>query len=314
MAEFSLPWENGLGDGQIYNSSQWRESWRRLLIPYPDTDGVLFSGVAASELLTVTGGASVFTVGAGAALVYGGLYTNSSPVTLIAPSPVAGRRDRIVLRKTWASGTIRLVYKTGTVGAPPALTQVAGNTWEIPIAQVTLPSTITDERSYANLQRRERFYPYEYSTYGLRGLYGWSTLNTATTQVNVSMSRPVEEIARTPTTYLQLLNFIPYQVSLIYAGTAAITGTQSVVLNNLISSFSTGGMPTTTSIGPSVVNIVGVVAQPFSGQFVLPASSFPFVTDGVYTVQTERDGAAASDTFSGDFQLLGARVRYHTVR
>lgn len=313
MTEFSMPWENGVGDGKIYTSSEWREAWRRMHNPHPDTDGVLFNGITPSELLTVTGGSNVFTIGAGAAMVYGGLYTNSSAVVFNAPSPVVNRKDRIVLHKSWALGTIRLKYLTGSTSVAPSLTQIPGNQWQIPLWGITLPSTITDERNYVNAQKRERFFPFEYSSTYARGQYGWLTNNGGYMNVQTVISRPTEEIAKNASSYSQLLSQIPYQVSIIYAGSYSVTGSQSVSLTHTIKSFSVGGSPTQSIVGPNTLTLTGTAGNVFSGKIDLSPSLFAFLQNGIYTIRTQRNGSSGTDTFTGFFDLVGVRVRYYSV-
>ena len=77
----------------------------------------------------------------GAALVDGTLYWNDSALTLAIATNASGnpRIDTVVLRKSWVGQTVRAVVLAGTPAAsptPPALTQSAGVTWEIPIADV----------------------------------------------------------------------------------------------------------------------------------------------------------------------------------
>lgn len=113
-------------------------------------------GVFHDELnaLAVSGTASPISVASGRAQVWGTWYETDAATAVTIPTPSASTRiDRIVLRKDWSGHTVRIVRKAGTEGgAEPALTQVAGTTWEVPLAKVSITTggviTLTDEREY----------------------------------------------------------------------------------------------------------------------------------------------------------------------
>lgn len=158
MTESSLFWDtNGTGDGlgTGYTSSQMFELFRALL----SSSGVNLGGVKGEYLneLAVTGTSSPVQVATGAALVYGIPYFNSSPVAVNIPTPSSGTRiDRIVLRATWATQTVRVARVAGTEGGGlPALTTTAGTVWELPLAQVSITTggviTVTDERPWLDV-------------------------------------------------------------------------------------------------------------------------------------------------------------------
>lgn len=103
--------------------------------------------------LAVTGGASPVAVATGRAIVYGTWYENDALVSVTIPTPGAATRiDRIVVRKDWVAQTTRITRIAGTEGAGvPAMTQVAGTTWDMPLFQVSITTggviTLTDERN-----------------------------------------------------------------------------------------------------------------------------------------------------------------------
>lgn len=108
-----------------------------------------------STQLAVAGVASPLSVGIGIAMVEGTWYYNDAAASVVIPTPAAGhtRVDRIVLRKSWAAQTVRITVITGIVdGAAPALTQVVGTTYDIPLAQAAITDagviTLTDEREF----------------------------------------------------------------------------------------------------------------------------------------------------------------------
>lgn len=117
----------------------------------PDASGV-FAGDGA-ELL-VAGASSPLNYGTGHALCYGTWYENDVSDQIVVPTPAAATRiDAIVLRKSWASQTVRVTRVAGVEGGgAPALTQVAGVTWDEPLAQASITTlgaiTVTDTRAY----------------------------------------------------------------------------------------------------------------------------------------------------------------------
>lgn len=100
------------------------------------------SGVIMGELneLAVVGGAGLVTVDTGKAFVYGSWYENDASVNVAIPTPsVSTRVDRVVLRKDWAAKTVRITRIAGVEGAgAPAVTQIAGVTWDMNISQVSI--------------------------------------------------------------------------------------------------------------------------------------------------------------------------------
>lgn len=112
-------------------------------------------GVCFGELneLVCTGIASPVSVDTGRAFVYGTWYENDASVSVAVATPGGATRiDRIVLRKSWAAQTVRITLIAGGegTGVPPAITQTAGTTWDIPLYQVSITVggviTLIDER------------------------------------------------------------------------------------------------------------------------------------------------------------------------
>lgn len=176
MAQYSRPWEFGVGDGigaaadGSYTAEQWMARDHASQAAGDADYGVLWgyqnSLVGAPTAIPSTS----MTIGTGAAWVAGIYYENDSALTFPAggfPAPVANPRiDRVVLRATWATRTVRVHRIAGAenpVPVPPALTQVAGVTWDIPLYQVYFAfpwagvvaySDLTDERCM--IQPRQR--------------------------------------------------------------------------------------------------------------------------------------------------------------
>jgi hypothetical protein len=157
MTERSIFWATtGTGDGGAggYAANDLFEMFRSF---FTSPAGVNYGGVAPDYLnkLAVTGSSSPAQVATGAALVYGIPYFNNGTVSITIATPTTGTRiDRLVLRASWALQTVRVTRIAGTEGAgtPPALTQSAGTTWDVPLAQVSITTggviTIIDERQY----------------------------------------------------------------------------------------------------------------------------------------------------------------------
>ena len=106
--------------------------------------------------VTASGGMNV-SVAAGEALVQGFLYKNTTSKSLPVAANSSGstRVDAAVLKLDRGANTLTAVIKQGTPGAgAPTLTQVAGGTWEFPLANVSvgngvvsiITANITDQR------------------------------------------------------------------------------------------------------------------------------------------------------------------------
>ena len=109
--------------------------------------------------LVATGAVSPVAINTGRALVDGVWYESDASENIAIPSPAVNPRvDRIVLRKDWALQTIRLTRIAGAESAAqvppaPALTQIDGTTWDLPLWQIhiTTGGVITlwhDEREF----------------------------------------------------------------------------------------------------------------------------------------------------------------------
>lgn len=164
MAEYSRPWDGViLGDAGPYTADQWWELYRTLHIDSDEVDerGPVAGMLDELEVIPTTPASMNVIVEPGVGLVYGGWYLNNNDLTLaIAANPGPGARyDRVILRASWAAQTIRTVILQGVAGGGvPALTQVAGTTWEIPLAIVYVAQgaasiqaiDITDSRQFVN--------------------------------------------------------------------------------------------------------------------------------------------------------------------
>jgi len=104
------------------------------------------------ELAISSPSAGVVRVGPGEGMAYGAWYRSDTAVDHTFATPAAAARtDKIVLRKSWGTQTVRQVVVTGAEGGgAPALTQIVGDTWDVPIATISIATngtiTITDDR------------------------------------------------------------------------------------------------------------------------------------------------------------------------
>jgi hypothetical protein len=115
-------------------------------------------GVVRGKLnaLATTGAASPVATNTGWAIVNGKLYRNTASVNTNVASPaVSTRIDRLVVRIDYtASPETGVLTLIGGIegGAAPAVTQVDGTTWDLPLYQVSITTggviTLTDERAY----------------------------------------------------------------------------------------------------------------------------------------------------------------------
>lgn len=162
MAERSMFWTTGTtGDGTAtYTEAQLGEWLRDLFTPNSvmgnphASEGVL---PRAGGELAVTGASSPVSVASGAAIGEGFFYRSDAAVNVAIPTPASNTRiDRIVLRVSHGTTrTVRITRIAGTEGAgAPSLTQTAGTTWDIPLAQASITTggviTLTDQRSFCH--------------------------------------------------------------------------------------------------------------------------------------------------------------------
>lgn len=162
MVERSRFWDGTvLGDATVapYDAAtEFSEVMLAIAGDYPDANK---GGVLGLLSLAVTSpSANTVRVAAGQALVWGTWYENTANLDFTIPTPAGSTRiDRIVLRKSWAAQTVRLVRIAGAEGgSAPAMTQTAGTTWDIPIITVSITTggtmTITDVRTQNTLWYR----------------------------------------------------------------------------------------------------------------------------------------------------------------
>ena len=145
MAEASYLWDNpGTGDSPAlgYGNALLCQVIFRMLF-----NGTLDQGVLRlweNELEVTDGGGLNAAVDTGASLNYGVWYENTTAMNVAIAN---NSTEWVVVRASWAAQTARLVAI-----APGAFTQVAGVTYDIPLAAVTtvagVITLITDMRDY----------------------------------------------------------------------------------------------------------------------------------------------------------------------
>ncbi len=156
MTERSFYWGGtSIGDAtdSPYDNDEFSDIWRKLFTVDRTLQGIIEG--YENELAVTNPSGLIIAIDTGAALVDGKFYESDAFRNFSRSAPaVLTRIDRIVLRKSWASQTVRLVVRVGTEGGGvPNLIQNDGTLWEIPIAQVSITTgsvvTITDERNNA---------------------------------------------------------------------------------------------------------------------------------------------------------------------
>ncbi|MBA4541985.1 hypothetical protein H1164_03585 [Thermoactinomyces daqus] len=171
MATEYFPFDEGQGSN--VTETQWAKMARfwRMSGVLPDNIDAIFDSFVSRPSdyndiqgeLTVTGNSSTLSVDVspGKAWIHGHFFSSDATINkVIAQNTNANgynRIDRVVLRLDWTQNTITVEVLQGTAAAsptPPVLTQIEASRWEIPLAQVLVPTTattganltITDER------------------------------------------------------------------------------------------------------------------------------------------------------------------------
>jgi hypothetical protein len=130
--------------GAPYTDDMFSDLWALLFTSDRTAQGVLLTSHASySGLLAVTNpSGTTIRVATGAALVDGKLYASDAVVDL---STSGDGSYSVVLRKTWATQTVRAAIRSLGV------TQTDGTIWEIELARVVVASgvhTVTDMREF----------------------------------------------------------------------------------------------------------------------------------------------------------------------
>lgn len=159
MTERSRPWDGtttgDATDAPYDAATEWARMFRACLPrgeQSPNKGGVVMGAAGLGGYAASSPGANTVRISTGVGWVQGTWHESDANVDIAIPSPsVSTRIDRIALRKSWASQTVRLVRSAGVEGGGvPALTQVFGTTWDVPLWQASITTggviTYTDER------------------------------------------------------------------------------------------------------------------------------------------------------------------------
>lgn len=150
MAQNSFPFEN---------NDTTETQYSQLFSELQDT-GVAGDTFDNAGIVVSVGTGMELTVSAGFAIVRGFAYENTTSLTLTADAATAQPRiDTVILRLDPGANSIVAAIKKGTAAASPsapALTQIAGAVWEMPLADILIPASAT-ALDPANLTDRRAF-------------------------------------------------------------------------------------------------------------------------------------------------------------
>lgn len=150
MAQNSFPFEN---------NDTTETQYSQLFSELQDT-GVAGDTFDNAGIVVSVGSGMDLAVSAGFAIVRGFAYENTTSLTLTADAATAQPRiDTVILRLDPGANSIVAAIKKGTAAASPsapALTQVAGAVWEMPLADILIPASAT-ALDPANLTDRRAF-------------------------------------------------------------------------------------------------------------------------------------------------------------
>lgn len=151
MAQNSFPFEN---------ADTTETQYSKLFNELQDT-GVAGDTIANAGIAVSVGTGMGLVVSAGFAIIRGFAYENTDnlPLTVDAADLANPRIDTVVLRLDPTANSIVAAIKKGTPAASPsapALTQLAGAVWEMPLADILVPTSstalvggnLTDRRSF----------------------------------------------------------------------------------------------------------------------------------------------------------------------
>lgn len=159
MTERSRPWDGtGVGDAveAPYDAAtEFARILRSAVFGAEQTankGGVVNGASGFGDYAASVPGANTVRIASGVGHVQGNWHESDTNVDFTIATPAAQTRvDRIVLRKSWSGQTIRLTRIAGVEGSGlPAMTQVFGTTWDVPIVQASITTggaiTLTDDR------------------------------------------------------------------------------------------------------------------------------------------------------------------------
>jgi len=178
MTQRSYFWDGATGDGGNYSSTELMDYVFRAIFgtagdpvgdPGSANRGVLYGWL--NQLRVIDRGPNLATVDTGGAIKCGLVCEKTTPLEVVIPN--GPRTDLLVLRRSWAGQTIRVVRVA-------AMTRNFGVTYDIPLARVVVGAggnlTITDTREFCQFS----FLPGEASIWNSDLTTGGGILTTAT--------------------------------------------------------------------------------------------------------------------------------------
>lgn len=174
MTELSY-YHNGATSGDADQAPYNAALYAKVVNASLSTEGGYVFPLYLNELAADYPGAGSCRVVSGAAMVGGVLFVSDATVNLPMADNTASfpRMDRVVVRVDWAAHTARLAIKTGRpspLPAPPELTQVIGEVYEMSLARIWVAAgfdsatsgfEVLDERVFANTALHENTYAVE---------------------------------------------------------------------------------------------------------------------------------------------------------
>lgn len=311
---------DGTGDGPDpgYTQANLNQIYRMMFCGNTADEGVLKNYL--NELAVTNSTGRTMSVNTGGALVYGFPYYNSSAATVDLAHPVVGTTGyRIVLRAGYAAQTIRVtkIESADGTAAIPAMTQNAGVTWDLPLAEGTITTgdviTVTDDRVFLhpNMEIEAAMIATGTRVLWVPCIGGWNVTDNA--ELDRTDSHEYGELMvngktvecygsfMVPSDYVSTGIVIPV---LYNAGTGAVNGYASQTLQY-----------GATGEAPQTPEATAVATQAVTGGHITKWTSiqtaFWSIAAGDHvSITFERQGGHGSDTINADCQMIGWEVQY----
>jgi hypothetical protein len=297
MAQKSLFWSTGVaGDGLSAYSQDDMFAWLKRTFG----DGIK---KAYGGDLVVSGTASPVSVAAGAAVVNGAPYENTTAVTVAVPTPTAGTTaHRVVLRWSDTLNTVRiaLVSATDGVSTPPALTTTPP-VYEVLLADLTITTggviSVVNHPPFLGQRSSSLFTP---ATFGLDTTTA-TWLNGTLFGIKMAKTDLVTGYANflCPSDYASGLTMAPVFLGSVFGGNARISaeyayGAAGEIYNQ-----------------HSATQAEATLAVTANQRSTFTPTSLASITPGDYVLcNATRNGPHASDTLDDDLFLLGFLISY----
>jgi len=309
---------NGVGDGKSegYGASDMFEAFRMMLLASDSPSiGVSYGYLNDLEVTNLAG--TVLQMDTGGALVYGIPYFNTTPITFDTGTPLIDNTGfRVILRAEWATQTVRaaLLVNADGVQAAPALTQIAGVTWEISIASgyttvlgavlvlvgpgYIVPGCVLDNNHIAP-RIRTVFIPCSQATVGGAAIArvgrGWPMADGVQTYCYGETQVPYDHYSTYTCWVLPV--FLPSATSALLARL-----TNSVHFGKPGEIYNIHTSSDVYDWGPHVIDVIDMGIYKSIGATL---------TEGdIITVVFDRNGAHANDTYTGIIYLKGWLLYY----